>query len=167
MHPIQRLMRTLSVLPIAISSAALFFLMVMTFSDVVLRSAFNAPIEAATELTRMCVAIVVFSVLPVMSGAGKQISVDLLDPLFARFHISRARDVLVNLGCGIMLLWPAERVTVLAERARSYGDITEYLHIPVFYIVWFIAIMTALTGLALILRGLALMFAPHFLEKPL
>lgn len=162
-----RLFRTLSVLPMAIASAALFFLMILTFFDVVLRSAFNAPIEAATELTRMSIAIVVFSVMPIMSGTGQQISVDLLDPIFDRFRLSRARDALVALSCGIMLFWPAQRVIVLAERSRSYGDVTEYLSIPVFYIGWFIAIMTGLTGVILVLRGLAIIFAPKLLEPTL
>ena len=43
-------------------------MMIMTFFDVVLRSTVNTPIEAATELTRILMAIVVFSALPVVSG---------------------------------------------------------------------------------------------------
>ena len=44
-----------------LASLALFFLMAMTFADVVLRSVFNDPIESATELTRLLMAIIVFS----------------------------------------------------------------------------------------------------------
>ena len=51
----------LAIIPLAVASAALFLMMCMTFADVVLRSSFDAPIEAATELTRILMAIVVFS----------------------------------------------------------------------------------------------------------
>ncbi|UWQ92372.1 TRAP transporter small permease [Rhodobacteraceae bacterium M382] len=143
-------------LPVALASLALFLLMAMTFADVILRSAFNAPIEAATELTRLLMALIVFSALPMISFQGHHIAVDLLDGLFARFRLERARDVAISLMCGGMLLWPANRMIDLAERARSYGDQTEYLNIPTYYIGWFIAISAFVTAAALILRGGAL-----------
>ena len=160
-----RLLRTLTQLPIYLASATLFALMVMTFADVVLRSAFNNPIESATELTRLFMAIIVFSVMPVLSARGEHISVDLLDNLFTHPVVLRIRNGLLYLVCGAILFWPAERVVVLAERARSYGDVTEYLNIPQFYIAWYIAIMTFITAFVLILRGLGELFAPRILEK--
>ena len=42
----------------------------------------------------------------------------------------------------------------LAERARDYGDVTEYLAIPQFYIGWFIALMTFVSAFVLVARGL-------------
>ena len=165
MQAISSLLGRVAHLPLFVAGLALFFLMVMTFCDVVLRSAFNAPIEAATELTRMAMAVIVFSVMPVMSARGEHISVDLLDGIFARLRLSRIRDAVVFIGCGVLLWWPAQRIVVLAERARSYGDTTEYLLVPVFYMSWFIAIMTYATMVALILRGLAIAFAPQLLER--
>ena len=129
------------------ASVALFALMVLTFSDVVMRSAFNMPIEAATELIRISIAIIVFSSLPVLSGSDQHIVVDLADPIIDRLGLSRLRDGLVTLACGVMLWLPAERVVDLAERARSYGDRTEYLNIPTFYIAWFVALMTFVTAI--------------------
>jgi TRAP-type C4-dicarboxylate transport system permease small subunit len=136
----------------------------MTFVDVVMRSAFNAPIEAATELTRMFMAIIVFSVLPVMSARGEHIVVDLLDSWFKHPLAIRLRDGLMFLICGALLILPAQRVWVLAERARSYGDTTEYLQIPQAYIGWFIAAMTFITAVALLIRGLITLFVPHWLS---
>lgn len=143
-------------LPALLAALALFAMMVMTFADVMLRSAFNTPIEAATELIRILMAIIVFSVLPVVSARGMHISVDLLDRYFSGWT-ERLRDGLMALICGAMLWWPAERVVALAERARSYGDVTEYLAIPQFYIGWMIAIMTYITAAALVGRGLAIL----------
>ena len=149
--------------PVLLAVTALFAMMVMTFSDVVLRSTVNTPIEAATELTRILMAVVVFSALPVVSGRAGHISVDVLDWVFSR-RAARWRDVIINLASGAILWWPAERVTVLAERARSYGDVTEYLGIPQFYIGWFIAVFTFVTALVLILRGVVLAVSPELLR---
>ena len=149
--------------PVLLAVTALFLMMVLTFFDVVLRSTVNTPIEAATELTRILMAITVFSALPVVSGRAGHITVDILDWAFAR-AAARWRDVVINLLTGAMLWWPAERVTVLAERARSYGDVTEYLGIPQFYIAWFIAAFTFATAIVLILRGVLLAFAPDLVR---
>ena len=147
-------------LPALLSALALFVLMVMTFCDVVLRSVFNAPIEVAADMTRLLMAITVFSVLPVVSAQGGHISVDLLDGVFKRTHLTRWRDAFTNLFCGIILIWPAERVYVLAERSRSYGDVMEYLRLPLHFVGWFIAAVTAITAVVLIVRGLGYLFAP-------
>lgn len=129
----------------------------MTFADVVLRSSFDAPIEAATELTRILMAVIVFSSLPVCSGRGEHISVDLLDGYFSAAK-ARVRDGAIALICGAMLLWPAQRVTVLAKRAADYGDLTEYLQIPQSYIAWGIAGATFVTAIVLIIRGVIILF---------
>ncbi len=150
---------------VGISSVALFSLMTMTFFDVVLRSAFNAPIQAVTELTRILMAIIVFSVMPVLSGKGEHITVDLLDGFLNRYHLARATEAVVTIACAIMLWWPAQKVIVLAERSRSYGDVTEYLGLPVFYVSWFVAIMIYATMIVLFMRAMAIGLAPRYLER--
>ena len=147
-------------LPSWVAAAALFFLMVMTFCDVVLRSAFDSPIEAATELTRICMAIIVFASLPIISARGGHIAVDLLDNFF-RGWAARLRNVVVDLLCGAMLFWPARQAFKLAERARDYGYLTEYLGIPQFYTAYFIAIATFVTAIVLLLRGVIDLLAPE------
>ncbi|NOD47627.1 MULTISPECIES: TRAP transporter small permease [unclassified Ruegeria] len=165
MHSLVTFARRISVVPTLLACVALFILMVMTFFDVILRSVFNAPIEAATELTRILMAILVFSVLPIISAGRGQIAVDLTDGIFARLRLSRVRDAIVYLVSGIMLIWPIQRVWVLAERARDYGDVTEYLSIPVFYVGWFIAAFTAITAIAMIITGILHIFAPQALSE--
>lgn len=160
-----RFLKTLSLIPMTVACATLFFLMVMTFLDVFLRSAFNAPLGAAPELTRMSVAVVVFASLPVLSGQGGHITVDLLDGVLARLRLTRVWGALISIACGIMLWWPANRAIVLAERSRKYGDLTEFLEIPTFYISWFIAIMTFVAMAVLIVRGLLMLFAPRMLDR--
>lgn len=150
----------LTLIPSYISAITLFVLMVMTFADVVLRSTINSPIEQATELTRLFMAIIVFSSLPVVAFRGSLIVVDLLDS-FTPKVLTRWRDAFVNIGCGILLWWPAKRVWELAERAQSYGDVTEYLRLPQAYIAYFIACATFITALCLLTRGVLFIVAPH------
>lgn len=161
---LEGLVRAIARVPTAMAALALFALMLLTFADVMLRSVFNAPIQSAADLTRVLMAVTVFSVLPILSARGGQISVDLLDGLFAKYRLARLRDGVINIGCGVMLIWPVERIWALAERSRSYGDVMEYLGWPTFIVGWFIAVMVALTALALVFRGLALLFAPHWVE---
>ena len=138
--------------------------MLLTFTDVMLRSFFNAPIEMGADLTRLLMAVIVFSVLPLLSFRGQHISVDLTDGLFSRFGLARWRDVFVALVCGAMLILPAQRIWVLAERSRSYGDVMEYLRMPVHLLGWFIAVLTGITALALIVRAILLATRPALLE---
>ncbi len=145
--------------PSYLAAVALFFLMTMTFFDVVLRSTVNDPIESATELTRLLMAIIVFSSLPIVTWRGQHIVVDLLDRFFVR-GFARIRNILIDGFCGLVLFWPGYRVWELAARARAYGDTTEYLQIPQFYVAYFIAVATLLTALVLVIRALISVFAP-------
>jgi TRAP-type C4-dicarboxylate transport system permease small subunit len=164
MQPVIRFLKAFAQFPMIIASIALFALMSLTFADVLMRSIFNAPIQAATELIRMGIALIVFAALPVLSAQNGHIAVDLLDSPFRRFGLERARDAIVALACAAMLWWPAGRVVDLAERAKGYGDVTEYLEIPTYYVAYFIAVMTYLTAAALIGRGLLHIFAPQALD---
>ena len=157
------LARGLAVAPALVASVALFALMAMTFADVILRSAFDAPLPAATELTRILMAVAIFSAMPAVSASGRHVAVDLTDPLFGPWA-TRLREFAVNLGCGALLLWPAERAVVLAERSRSYGDVTEYLAIPQFWPEWFIALAVYATAAALAARGVLALVAPSALR---
>lgn len=148
-----RLFRLILAMPTWTAAAFLFLLMAMTFTDVILRSAFDNPIESATELTRLFMAIIVFCSLPMVSWKGDNILVDLLDPWFSsRFAL--IRDCVIDIVCGLVLIWPAFRVWQLANRARQYGDVTEYLQFPQFYVGWFIAVFTFITAAAFVARGL-------------
>lgn len=149
----------IAVAPTWLSAFTLFALMIMTFADVILRSVANNPIESATELTRFFMAIIVFSSLPIVTWKGSHIVVDLMDPFFSK-KMARFRDILIDLLSGVLLLWPAKRVWELAERARDFGDVTEYLGFPQFVIGWFIAFFALVTALILIIRGLLRIFAP-------
>lgn len=160
----RKVLRFVSAMPAVVAGIALFALMVLTFTDVMLRSLLNAPLQAGADLTRLLMAVVVFSILPVVSARQKHIHVDLLDPVYRRLRIERWRDAALDLVCGGLLLLPTQRIWVLAERNRSYGDVMEYLGLPVFITGWFIAAMTLITAVVLILRGGIGLVRPRLLE---
>jgi len=147
-------------LPTWLAAAALFFMMAMTFFDVILRSVLSNPIESATELTRFSMAIIVFASLPIVSWKSGHIIVDLMDPFFGR-RAAKIRDILIDLICGIVLFWPAKRVWDLAERSREFGDVTEYMGVPQHYIGWFISAFAFITATTLLARGLMRIFMPQ------
>jgi TRAP-type C4-dicarboxylate transport system permease small subunit len=157
-------LRRLAEIPVWLASAALFFLMVMTFCDVILRSSFDAPIEAATELTRILLAVIVFAVMPQISVSDCHIAVDLTDSLFERLRLSRVRDGVVLIVSGGMLYWPVAQVWVLAERTRGYGDVTQYLAIPQYLTMWFIAAGITISAIAMFIAGAITLFAPNLLN---
>ncbi|WP_193140912.1 TRAP transporter small permease [Meridianimarinicoccus sp. MJW13] len=165
MPTIKKAYHLLVQIPIWLACAALFILMVMTFSDVILRSSFDAPIEAATELTRIFVAVMVFAVMPHISVTNRHIAVDLTDGIFARFRLTRVRDGLVLILCGGMLSWPVSQVWKLAERTREYGDVTEYLAMPQFLTMWFIAAGITLAAAAMVVAGVLTLVAPRILRE--
>ena len=150
--------------PLYLATVMLFFLMAMTFCDVVLRSVANNPIEAATELTRLSMAIMVFAALPLVSWKGQHIVVDLIDPLFSE-KLARLRDIIIDLSCGILLFWPAQRVWVLAERSREFGDVTEYMGLPQYLIGWFIAAFSFLTAATFVFKAGVRIFAPAYIPQ--
>lgn len=157
--------RALVQLPIWLACAALFVLMVMTFCDVILRSSFDAPIEAATELTRILVAVMVFAVMPHVSVSDEHIAVDLTDGIFNRLGLARIRDAVLLIVSAVMLYWPVAQVWTLAERTRGYGDVTQYLAIPQYLTMWFIAAGLTVAALAMLVRGALLLAAPHLLDR--
>lgn len=154
--------RAAGALSAGVAAGALFVMMLLTFGDVIMRSAFGRPIEAATELTRMLMALTVFAILPLLSWRGGHITVDLIDQLLPARAV-RYLDALASLACGALLYWPALRCAALAERARDYGDVTEYLTIPTFYLAWFITASAWLTATVLVARGLLGLARPELL----
>ena len=69
----------------AFASVALLGLMAMTCIDVAGRYFFRSPLPAAYELTTLLMAILIFAGLPVVTGVGAHLKVDLLEGVTKRF----------------------------------------------------------------------------------
>lgn len=133
--------------PLALLAAILLFtLMLLTCIDVAGRYLFNAPLQGATELTRLLMAGIIFAALPAVCLREAHVTVDLLDTLTPQWLV-RARQLVINITCTVILAVISWRVWLLAVRAGQYGDRTEYLQIPVAPVVYFIALMCAMAAL--------------------
>ncbi len=148
-----------------VATIALFFLMALTCVDVIGRYVFNSPLTGSTELTELAVAIVVFAYLPVVSWRDEHIVVDLMDNLFST-RMQRIRASIINIIVAVSLVVLGLRIEALAVRTLKYGQVSEYMEIPVGYIMWFIAIMCWVTAAGLLFyllyRGYRYLFASGF-----
>lgn len=129
-------------------SIALFFMMALTFADVIARYFFNSPIVGALELTEFSMAIVIFLGMVLLTSQEGHVTVDLLD----RFVPDKAKKIqkvlinLVNLAVMAVVSW---QLWLKAEDAAEYGDRTEYLFLPLAPLMYFMSIMAGIAGLIL------------------
>lgn len=133
-------------------AVTLLALMLITCVDVFGRYLFNNPLTGSTELTEIAVGIVIFSVLPVVSWRNDHVVVDILDHFFSR-RIHMIRTIVINLLISVALVFLGQRIYVLGQRSLSYGEVTEYLEIPLGWMMIYIAVMCWITALAVVTLG--------------
>lgn len=160
----RRLLNLLVSLPLWLAGLALFAMMWLTFADVILRGAANAPIRGASEVTEILLASVVFLALPATSLRGQHIAVDLLDGFFAPMAL-RLRDALVQIICAGLLLWPAIFIWEHGIRALGYGERTLYLGVPTGAITLGVACGAVAGAAAMALRGALILVNPAMLAQ--
>lgn len=129
----------------ALAGVTLFAMMLLTTADVCGRYLFNAPILGSVELTQIMLAMVVFLTFPTVTWREEHIAVDLLDGLFPRSMVW-IRQLVINLICCVALLIMARRIWHLAERSLSWGDATEFLRLPIGYLISLMAVIAAVSG---------------------
>ncbi len=130
-------------------SVALFFMMALTFADVISRYLFNSPIVGALELTEFSMAIVIFLGLVLLTSQEGHVTVDLLDS-FVPDKIKPIQKVMINLINLAVLVVISWQLWIKAKDAAEYGDRTEYLYMPLAPLIQFMSIMTGVAGLILL-----------------
>jgi TRAP-type C4-dicarboxylate transport system permease small subunit len=118
-----------------LSGVLLLSLMMVTVVDVCGRYLLNAPLPGSFEISAILMAGIVYSGLPVVSRRETHVTVDLLDPLVPPAVRSPQR-VAVNLICAVFFAVLAWRLWLLANEARAFGDVTEYLRLSRAPISW-------------------------------
>jgi TRAP-type transport system small permease protein len=157
---LERAGRWLARLSLALGALVLAVMLALTCADVIGRYVFSAPVNGKTELTRFLMAGLIAFALPVVTMRGDHITVDIFDNFFTR-PLERLRDVAINAYCAVALLTLAWWVAFRAHRLMQYGYVSDFLHIPLYPVAYFVAVMIALTGLAVALRVvLAVMAGP-------
>lgn len=135
-----------------IAAVTLFFLMALTCADVIGRYFFADAVDGTTELTEMAIAVLVFAEMPVVTWRGGHVVVDILDRWLGSRMIQILGLVSVLLISG-SLYFLAVRIWELAARSIRRGEVTEYLQVPVGYVVEYIAIMSWITAAAMLTYG--------------
>lgn len=136
------------------SALFLVAILALTAVDVFGRYILNAPVRGKTELTRVLMSIMIALALPATVLRGHSIVVDLLDSRFGP-RLAFARDLIVNLVCAGSLFTLSYWIRFLGLRQQRWGNVTDFLGIPLYPVTFFIALMVALAGVMFLLRVLA------------
>lgn len=147
---------------LAVSAFTLFAMLLLTCADVIGRYLLHAPVNGKTELTRFMMAGLIAAALPVISAAGGHISVDLFDSRFSpRGAAIRdlVTDAIAALALGVLAYWLIFR----ADRLLTRGYVSDFLHLPLHPIAYFVAVMVGLACLALVLK---LIIDVHYIRRP-
>lgn len=137
-----------------ISALVLFALMIMTCVDVFGRYLFNSPLDGGTELTEFALAIIVFAAIPVVTLTGGNVVVELIDFKMSAAAGARAKRLL-DLIWAVVFAGIAYGIWKLGARAIKRSEISEYLHIPVGYVLYFTVACLALGAVACLWRCFA------------
>ena len=127
------------------ASAILFFMMVLTFFDVVGRYLLNRPIRGAFEVTELGLVVLIFAGLPLVSHADEHVTMDFIDRLLPE-RVVGAWIRVMHAVCAAIMFFLAWQVWIKATRIAGYGDTTDVLLIPIGPFVYFMALMIGLTG---------------------
>lgn len=159
---LERIGQRLGRLLLAVAAVTLFATLLLTLADVIGRYLLNAPINGKTELTRFMMAGLIAATLPVISAAGGHISVDLFDHRFSR-RGAAIRDLVTDgiaaCALGVLSYWLVFR----ADRLQNRGYVSDFLHLPLHPVAYFVAAMVGLAALALVIK---LIIDVHYIRRP-
>lgn len=133
------------------AAVVMFGLVALTCADVFGRYILAQPVNGKTELTRMFLAVLIALVLPVVTARKEHITVDLFDFMF-RGRVQVVRDVVFDSLAAGSLLVLAWWVWFRALRLMSYGYVSDFLHLPLHPVAFFVASMIGIAGVALGVR---------------
>lgn len=145
-----------------LAAATLFFMMCVTFLDVVMRKVLPGTFPAADELTKLSLGVLIFSALPLIAARRGHLVISLFDGAFTQ-AANRIRMVVIDLVSAVLLGVLAWRLALTALRFGEYGDQTLFLRAPLAPFAWFMFAAAVLSSA--IALGLALTRRPAGRER--
>ncbi len=137
---------------LGLAAVILLSMLLLTCADVIGRYLLNAPVNGKTELTRFMMAGLVACALPVISVTGGHVSVDLLDRLFST-RAAAVRDLFTDsisaLALGVLTYW----IVFRAQRLQARDYVSDFLHVPLYPIAYFVAFTFGMACVALIIKA--------------
>lgn len=131
----------------------LFFMMLMTMADVLLRKFFNQSILGTVEITELLMAVVVFCSIAECQVNEGHIRVDLVMKKFSP-RVRAIVDTLTQSLCFILFCFITAATFHHAGGMRAGGEVTLDLGIPVYPIVYVVSFGCALLALVLLVKAL-------------
>ncbi|WP_212747067.1 TRAP transporter small permease [Marinobacter alexandrii] len=128
----------------------LLAMVILTFSDVLGRHLFNAPIYGAHDVTEHLMAIIVFCGLPLLTSSRGHLAVDLFDRFIMSDRMQWFRFLTNLLIAGILLLM-SYQFMISAIDAVEIKEVSQELHVPRSYMYSFISISCLLSAIVAIL----------------
>ena len=136
-----------------LAALSIFGLALITFVDVVARYAFNSPIPGAYEISELVMGVLIFAALPVVTWRGSHITIDLLDAITPRW-IAGWRDGFMFAISSLVIGMLGWELWALAATLASYGDVTEYLRIPIHPTLQAMSLLAWITAVIALLGAL-------------
>lgn len=133
----------------AVAALALVGMVLLTCVDVIGRYVLNQPLTGAFELSEMAMGALVFASLPLVTLRRQQVTVDLLDWLVPRTWRT-AQDTVANLVAALCVVAVAWRLWVKAQEMMHTGETSAVLKIPVYPLVYYMAVLSLLTALVIL-----------------
>jgi len=145
------------------ASVLMLSLMALTVFDVIGRNIFGHPLRGGTELTEIALVILTFLLFPLLALKSLHIVADVADSLGSRV-LDVLQIVLTALLGALLFSLIAWRLWILAGRASAYGDVTSSFGIRLGPILYFTAILGAVSALAFLPPLLKLIRRPADVE---
>jgi TRAP-type transport system small permease protein len=130
----------------ALSAAALFAIMALTFFDVGGRKLLSNSIPGSLELTELLMVVVIFGALPLVSQRGEHVVFDSLDSYLPDI-IRRMQRAVVHLLCAAAMLALAWLMWRTGSQFMESGETTAQLKIPKSPFIYGMAVLCGVTGL--------------------
>ena len=128
-----------------VAALALVGMVLLTCVDVIGRYVLNRPLTGAFELSEMAMGALVFASLPLVTLRRQQVTVDLLDWLIPAGWRT-AQDAIANLVAALCTVAIGWRLWVKAQDMLRTGETTATLKIPVYPLVYYMAVLSFLTA---------------------
>ena len=136
----------------------LFAMMMITVCDVIGIKIIGSPLKGGIELTQLSLAVMIFCTFPLVCWDEAHVSVDLLDR-FVPQTLVFLRRIVIHLMAAVALVLLSLKLQDFAARSMRYGDVTEFLRIPLGYLVYVMAGMGWLSAVISLLKAFVIIQA--------
>jgi TRAP-type transport system small permease protein len=128
------------------AACGLFAIMVLTLVDVSGRKLLDSSVPGSLELTEILMVAVIFAALPLVCLRGEHVVFDSLDDVLPPW-LRRLQHSVIELLCALLLAGLAWLMWQKAAQLESYGETTAQLKLPLYMMVYVMAVLLWLAAL--------------------